>query len=577
MINQFLCTGNGDALEVTNAVSGTTNPAQWFYDSITGGGRTSAGVVVNGYTALTHCPLWQGINIIAGDIGQTPVSLVRNTFDVQPNHPASKLLRLRPNGLQTPSAFLETLAQWALMWGQGCAWIQRQGARPTRLVPLRPDCLWKELIDFEGEEILLYHYYSPLRKGGQYIFFPWEVIDIPGLTSDGVCGYELHRIARETIAQGLALERHGNATFRNGARPGGVVEAPAGSPLGLPKNKEWRETFRREFNEIHQGTENSGKLAILWEGLTYKALAHTNQDAQWLEAKKMSREEAASLLNLPPHKLGSLEDSSVRSNLEEQNADYAQRTLTRWYNRMSEEFRRKLLTEKEWMSGEYEFVWDVEAFLKADVDTMTTVLDRLVKATILNPNEARAKLRLPPREGGEVYGSPAINPNSKGPEDGAESPDNGRPEGKSSDLPIAESQNTAPKEDSITQQFRIVSLIRDVVSLERAALQSAARTKKDFVGWLDAFYGRTKKRGRLLAHLRESVNAAPLKPEDRMHIITRFRGYALQRKRFLLDLCGKVTAAQLPEAVENFTNVKNQSTWGAYVLGDKWRFDDAHS
>lgn len=541
MNTELICTPGGDAFEVTNQVSGTTNPAQWFYDSITGGGRTAAGVAVNGYTALTHCPIWQGINIIAGDIGQTPIKLVRNTFDEQKKHPASQLLRLKPNGLQTPSAFLETIVQWALMWGQGCAWIQRQGARPVRLVPLRPDCLWKELIEFEEEEILVYHYYSPLRKGGQYIFFPWEVIDVPGLTSDGVCGYELHRIARETIGQGLALEKHGNATFANGARPGGVLESPVGSPIGLPRNKEARENLRREWNRVHQGVENAGAIALLVDGIQFKEVSQSNIDAQWLEAKKFSREEAASLLNLPPHKLGSLEDSSVRSNLEEQNADYAQRTLTRWYNRMAEEFRRKLLTEKEWMSGEYEFIWDVEAFLKADVDTMTTVLDRMVKATILNPNEARAKLRLPPREGGDEYGSPAINPNKQRPEDGKESPDNGRPPG-----------NSTTFEPKMAHKELLMDRLLHFLEREAMSLRQAATGAKNFVKWLDEFYLGDEAKILTLATtvMGTSIRASLSSGLDARGIENAVRNYAKTRHAQCLEASG-AEKDQFASAIES--------------------------
>lgn len=539
MINQFLCGQNGDAFEVTNATQRDTDG--WFYDWATGGGRSAAGVAVNGYTALTLSPLWQGINIIAGDIGQTPVSLVRNIFDDASDHPASRLLRLRPNGLQNPCDFLETIVQWALMWGRGVAWIQRRGSQPFRLVPLRPDCLWRELVDFEGEEILLYHYYSPLRSGRIYTFFPWEVIDLHGLTSDGVCGYELHRVARKAIAHGLALEEHGNSTFANGAVPGGVLESPVGN--GISKSKEARDNLRSEWNALHRGPDKSGSIAILWEGITYKAMAHTNIDAQWIEAKNLSRQEVAGLLGLPPHKLGDLRDSSVRSNLEEQNADYVQRTLSRWYTKLSQEFRRKLLTEKEWMSGEYEFVWDHESFLKPDIDTMTSVLDRLVKATILNPNEARAKLRLRPREGGEEYGSPAINPNKQQPEDGAESPDNGRPEAK-----FRQDTGVSAHKELIFD--RVLHLIeREGISLRQAAKQSA-----NFVRWLDEFYLQSEGGQSQFEKLSDTMTGTAIKAclaagLDVRGINDSLAKYAAGRHKQCLSAC-EVTANELPAAIE---------------------------
>ena len=103
--------GAADALEVTNtgATSGNTSPAAWFLDWATNGQTSDSGVKVNGYTALTHCPLWQGVNIIAGDSGQVPIRLLKNEFDEQRLHPAWNLLRLRPNALQTPCVYTETM------------------------------------------------------------------------------------------------------------------------------------------------------------------------------------------------------------------------------------------------------------------------------------------------------------------------------------------------------------------------------------------------------------------------------------------------------------------------------------
>jgi HK97 family phage portal protein len=287
MNTEVVCTPGSDAFEVRNeATSGNTSPAAWFYDWASGGGRSDSGMSVNGYTALTHCALWQGVNVIAGDVGQTPVRLLRNEFDEQRTHPAWKLLRLRPNALQTPIIYTETIIQWALIWGNGVSWIIRKGSRPDELIPLRPDCLWTELVAFDEGQVLLYHYYSP-TTGRQFVFFPDEVCHIQGLTGDGVWGYPLHQIGKNTIGHGLALEKHGNMSFSNGARPSGVLKHKE------KLSPEARANLREEWNAIHGGAQNSGKIAILQEAMEFQAMAMTNIDAQWLEAKKANVYEAA--------------------------------------------------------------------------------------------------------------------------------------------------------------------------------------------------------------------------------------------------------------------------------------------
>ena len=535
MNTEVMCLpSGGDAFEVTNlGTSGNAHPAAWFLDWATGGIRSDSGVAVNGYTALTHCPLWQGVNIIAGDIGQVPIRLLKNKFDEQRNHPAWNLLRVRPNELQTPSVWKETIVQWSLLWGNGVSWIQRRGARPNGLIPLRPDCLWPELIAWEDQQVMLYHYIS-ITTGRQYTFFPWDVVHIQGLTGDGMWGYPLHQIAQNTIGHGLALEKHGNKNFSNGARPSGVLEHPS------KLSKEAIANLRSEWNSVHEGPENSGKIAILWEAMKFNPISMTNIDAQWLDAKKLNRVDCASLLNLPAHKLNALEDSSVRANLEEQNADYAQRTLSRWFNRFDEEFRSKLLTETEWLSDKYRFHWDVDSFLKADIDTMTSVAERLVMAELANRNEAREMLGMPPYEGGDKFGSPAINP------------------ARESDSTVKQPQKKPEKpQNGIENAHRelLYDRLLHFVERESISLRQAAAGAKNFVRWLDEFYLDGKGTIARVQVLAESITGTSVKAclavgIDARGVASSVEKYGKQRHKLCLEVCSDVNKEQLPAAIE---------------------------
>ena len=534
--------GSATALEITNTgqTSGNTSPAAWFLDWASAGTSSDSGIKVNGYTSLMHCPLWQGVNIISGDIGQVPVRLLRNEFDEQKSHPAWRLLRLRPNKLQTPSVYTETIMQWALIWGNGVAWIDRTGSRPTDLIPLRPDCLWPELIAFDEQQLVLYHYWSP-TSGREYVFFEEDVIHIQGLTGDGVWGYPLHEIAKNTIGHGLALEKHGNRSFRNSARPSGVLKHPG------KLSPEARSNLRSEWNEIHSGVENTGKIAILGEAMEFQAMSMTNIDAQWIEAKKYNRLDAASLLNLPAHKLNALEDSSVRSNLEEQNSDYAQRTLTRWFNRLSEEYRRKLLTEREWLSDEYQFVFDIDAFLRADIDTMSNVVDRLIKAEVLNRNEGRRYFRLPPYSGGERFGSPAINPQKDFNGDTEEKTPDNEPKGDDGKQIAV---RTALK-DSLLER------LEHVIQIESSELMKAAKGAKNFVGWLDSHYQHDDGNESKLMKLYDSVMnkhivAAELAGISTLDLRPMVHSWALQRHKTILEACSLVEKSQLQDCIRAF-------------------------
>lgn len=536
--SQFICDTSGDAFEVTNLFSGNRYPAEWFLRVMTGDVSNDSGERVNGYTALTNCALWQGVNIISGDIGQVPVRLVHNEFVNQKQHPAWNLLRVRPNDLQTPRLFKETLIQWALIWGNFVGWVVRRGATPVDIIPLRPDCLRPELVRFDDGQVMLYHYISP-TAGREFTFFPDDVVHIQGLTGDGVWGYALHEIAKNCIGHGLALEKHGNRQFSNGAMPGGILKHPARL---TPDSKQ---DMREDWYSVHGGASNAGKIAILTDGVEFQQIAQTNIDAQWLEAKKLNVVDVARLLNLPAHKLNALEDSSVRANLEEQNETYKQMTLTRWSNAIDEEFRRKLLTDQQWKSDEYQFVFDWDTFLRADVDTRSTVADRLVKATIWNPNEARHFMGYAPRKGGEEYGNPMTTPNEPAkPTNGQKQPEN-EPKTPQNRLKTVENAHR----ELVYNQF-VVFIERESHELIRQAKSAA-----NFIRWLDCFYLGTDGIRTGIESLSDSILGASVRAclavgIDARGVHSAVNSYAKARHKQLLEVCSAVNRDELPAAIE---------------------------
>jgi HK97 family phage portal protein len=552
---QVLPGGSLPSLEVLNVgqTSGNTSPAAWFLDWATMGQTSDSGLTVNGYTALTYCPLWQGVNIIAGDVGQTPIRLLKDEFYEQRQHPAWNLLRVRPNELQTPNTYLETMMQWALIWGNGVAAIHRRGSRPVDLIPLRPDCLWPEVIAFDEAQVMVYHYWSP-TTGREFTLFPHEVVHVTGLSGDGLWGYALHEIAKNTIGHGLALEKHGNKSFANGARPSGVLKHPG------KLTPEARSNLRTEWEALHGGLDNAARIAILSEAMEFQAMSMTNIDAQWIEAKKMNRLDAASLLNLPAHKLNSLEDSSVRSNLEEQNADYTQRTLSRWFNKFDQEYRRKLLTEQEWLSDTFKFVFDVDEFLRADVDTLSQVADRLVKAELMNRNEGRRYFRLPPYPGGERFGSPAINPQKDFAGDGEEK----KPE--TPEIP-------EKKPDAVRNALlaALIERLEHVIQIESSELAKAAKSSKNFVAWLDEHYISHSDHDSKFLKLYDGVMEKHLTAAESVGInVTDVRAmvnsWALGRQRSILEACSSVTQEQLIDCVRGFV-VSNPVDIATQLIG----------
>lgn len=97
--------------------------------------------------------------------------------------------------------------------------------------------------------------------------------------------------------------------IQNGAIPGGTLETEQAVPDAE------REKILNQWNERHGGAENAGKTAVLPRGLHFNKTQESNQDMQFVEGKKLTREEILARYGVGPELLG-LTDSQTRANAE---------------------------------------------------------------------------------------------------------------------------------------------------------------------------------------------------------------------------------------------------------------------
>jgi len=115
----------------------------------------------------------------------------------------------------------------------------------------------------------------------------------------------------ETLRRILA-EEHSAGDYRehfwqNAARQHGIIERPKDAPT-------WSETararFKAEFEALYAGGENSGKTAILEEGMTWKAGTFNAQESEYLAGRKLTREECARAYHIPLPMVGILDHAT---------------------------------------------------------------------------------------------------------------------------------------------------------------------------------------------------------------------------------------------------------------------------
>jgi HK97 family phage portal protein len=309
------------------------------------------------------------------------------------------LMMFEFNDAMTADVGKQVTQSHALGYGDGrLAILRNERMEPLGLFPLLPDRTETKVVDNE-----VWHITKIGPDQQERAYRDEHVLHIKGLGFDGITGYSVAQMARNSIGLALASEKHGSYLFKNRAMPGVILETD-----GKVTQTDAQQLIR-DFDKWHAGVENTAKTGLLHSGVKAKMLGMNNDDAQWLETRKFQRVEIAQWFNLPPHKLG--DDSRISYNsLEQENLAYLNGCLLFWFVRWQQECRRKLLTERQKAEDTHYFEFLSDVLVSVDFGTKVEALNKLVAATIFNPNEAREKLNMNHRDGGDKY----ENPNTSG-------------------------------------------------------------------------------------------------------------------------------------------------------------------
>ena len=121
--------------------------------------------------------------------------------------------------------------------------------------------------------------------------------------------------------------------------------------------------LRESWNEVYGGTSNSHRVAVLEEGVTFKAISIPPNEAQFLETRKFQINEICRIFRVPPHMVADLEKSSF-SNIEQQSLDFIVNTIRPWLVRIEQSICQKLLSVNE--KGIYFVKFNVDGMLRGD-------------------------------------------------------------------------------------------------------------------------------------------------------------------------------------------------------------------
>ena len=248
-------------------------------------GGTTAGKVVTERSAMQMTAVYSCVRILAEAVAGLPLHVYRYSDsggkEKAVEHPLYRLLHDEPNPEMSSFVFRETLMTHLLLWGNAYAQIIRNGK--GEIVALYPLMANKMSVDRDENGQLYYRYTkspdeAPTMPNNTVVLLTRDVLHIPGLGFDGLVGYSPIAMAKNAIGLAIATEEYGAKFFANGAAPSGVLEHPG----TIKDPTKVREAWQSQFG----GSSNSGKVAVLEEGMKYTPISISPEQAQFLETRK---------------------------------------------------------------------------------------------------------------------------------------------------------------------------------------------------------------------------------------------------------------------------------------------------
>ncbi len=211
-------------------------------------------------------------------------------------------LLLRPSASIDPVTFWRWTRSTYEIYGEAfLGKIRDAGGRPIELVPLHPAFMLydENTADWRYEDSKTK--FSIARRD-----FVW----FRHYNPDGTRGLSPLESLRATLENEVGAQKANSALWRNGGRPSVVLEHPG--KLTDPA----ADRLTRSWAEVHGGVDNWAKAALLEEGLKAVVLPLNVEELQYIEARKLNREECCAVFDVPPPAVHIL-DHATYSNITE--------------------------------------------------------------------------------------------------------------------------------------------------------------------------------------------------------------------------------------------------------------------
>lgn len=369
--------------------SGNTPSEQAFIDYVNGG--DIYGTNFTGEKALQNSDVFTGINIIAGDIAQSPFKPVANK---ELDEKIKYLLNKEPKKNQSHYMMMYGVVANLILTGNAYVLIHKEGnsVRELEFVPTQYVNVIQDTLTGEYSYDVIMPYGSIMYKCE-----PEDILHFRLNTTDGWLG----RSPLLSLNDEIALQTNGlkvlNKFFARGVFAGGILKLKGGAVDNATKKK-----LKADFEEAN----GSGGTMVLDETQEYAESKINTEVLKLIQANNFSTQQIAKVLGIPVSRFG---QELVNSSDTTQNDIYIASTIAMYEASICDEINMKLGLELE---------LDLSKLMQdTKEDRLRRIAEGKVKsdfAQAFTINDARNYLGLEEKEDGDMYLGSKSNGNGVG-------------------------------------------------------------------------------------------------------------------------------------------------------------------
>ena len=351
--------------------------------------------------ALSEATYFACIKVLSEAIGKLPLRIMEATPDtgVAPmlRHRYYRTLNERPNRFMSASVFWTYMEFCRQHYGNAYALIDERDPLHPQLWPFDPEKMevYYDNVRLLSEQPDVWYLYN--TASGPVTYGSEEILHFRAhQTVDGLVGVPVREQLATTIQGNVKAQKMLNKMYDSGMTAKAVLQYTGG--LDDKKVATLVKGIEAYANGSmkDKGVENIIPVPL---GFQLTPLNVKLADSQFLEVKQYSALQIAAAFGVKPYQVGDYTKSSYAS-AEAQQLSFLVDTLLFTIKQYEEELGWKILSDADAADG-ISPKFNTSVLLRTEFQSMVTTLATAVQSFLFTPNEARERLDLPHKEGGD--------------------------------------------------------------------------------------------------------------------------------------------------------------------------------